>query len=159
MPGPFTTPVAPSVPFDSSIADPPASPAFSSDNVLDAIIEARNFAPGTASRFAVVMGRNGNVSNKWLQMFDSIDSNVTPFVAAETAQVIALSVAVNGNTTCRFGVYKNGVQFDDLTLDEESTNFKLLVTPESLVGGDELSVKLQNKNASDPVFSIFIKTL
>lgn len=103
MPGPFTMPVAVSVPFDGS----GASPAFSSLNVQDGILEARDTAVGTSAKGFIFCAYVGNANvGRYLEFFNNIDSNSAPLLFVGATKVIRIVSATTAtNATCTIGFY------------------------------------------------------
>lgn len=158
MPGPFTYPVAVSVPFDGTedsdgvLVDPP----FVSSNVRDAIIEARETAPGRLSRFVALSSKTGNIKNAWLEFFDSIASNTVPFVIAESGYIKAFSVCNTLSVTnAKIKVFINGTSVYIFQWTGKShfiNGLNIALNP-----GDKLSVKVGSKQLKNPIFNTFIQ--
>lgn len=138
-------------PFDN------ATNSFTATDVQAAIEEARDTARGQASRYAVVFGLQGNKSNAWLNMFSSIDSQSSPFVAAEPGEVRAMAVSnTNAAGTTEYTVYKNGVLLDVLTRTGTLTAYESgLSWP--VAAGDTFSVKITSGSSVDTAFALTIK--
>lgn len=138
-------------PFDN------ASNTFTATDVQAAIEEARDTARGQASRYAVIFGLQGNKSNAWLNVFASIGSDSSPYVAAEPGEIKAMSVAnKNSSGTTIYTLYKNGVAVDTLTRSGTQTAFEAGLTI-PIVAGDELSAKITTGSSNDTVFAVTIK--
>ena len=154
MAGPFTYPVSEALPFDGSLAVPP----FVAENAKDGIIEARDTAPGTSSRYAAVSGKFGNIKNAWLEFFDSNPSNTIPFVVAEAGEIKALSIAVQTSVTNGVvKVYKNAVLIHTVTFT--GLTFFVNGLTYSCVAGDKISVEVGNVSLKNPIFTTFVKVL
>jgi len=89
MAGPFTTPVAESVPFEAE-----RNPDFNglpgplvAENVQDAIEEVYNLSPGNA-RFTITLTHNGAVSNNtFIGYLNTIPGNNSPVILAIDCQL------------------------------------------------------------------------
>jgi len=158
MAGPFTTPVAISVPFlgvetSEGVA---VVPPFISKNVRDGIIEARETAQGTQARYAISTGKTGNVKNAWLEFFDSIPSNLVPFIAAEGGLIKAISISNQlavANGVIEF--YKNGALAHTLNWSGKTSFVNGLNI--SVTAGDEFSVYIGGKQLKDPIYCLFVQ--
>lgn len=143
-------------PFDPS--DPNAIAAgLSSLTVQQAIIEALNEAPGTASRYNLFFGHDNNVnSGTWLEQYKNLPSNLSPFAIAEKSIVRTLSISLNANTTGAVGLFKNGVLLTSISLTAariaivSGLNFPLLP-------GDSLSARPTSGTLPHPSFNIGIQ--
>lgn len=141
-------------PFDPT--DPNAV-GFSSLTVQEAIIEAKNEALGSASRFNLCFAWDGSAgTSRWLEQFKGAPSNNSPFVCAEPMRVKTLSIAVETNATSTVGLFKNGVLLTSISLSAariatiSGLNFTLNV-------GDSLSARPTAGTVSKPVFNIGIQ--
>jgi hypothetical protein len=137
--------VAQGVPFEA--------PDFDSDNVRDAIIEARYEAEGKA-RWVTLCAHDGTASSgRWLSFFANVASNITPFVVAEASTIKAISVGVQSNATATFTLFINGVAVETLQIAGQSANAKTgLNIPVASLGN--LSAQVTAGSCSRPIFTI-----
>lgn len=131
---PKITQVARSTPFD------PTGSSLASTNVNDALIEVLNTAG--RSRYALVYGYNGNSTPlRYLELFQNVASNVSPYIIPDTSTINYLSVSVQLNVVSSlFTVYKNGSAVTTITITNDKTAYYTLPTPINLVAGDAISV-------------------
>lgn len=161
MPGPFTFPVAQATPFEAN-RDPQyngnSGPSgITSQNVQDAIEEAKATAPGTISRYSALSGFDGNATvGRWLEFLTNVASNISGHVIAEPSSIKSLSVAVQSITTCTFTVYKNGIALETLVLSAQRKTNKINLN-HTLIALDELAIRVTSGSCSKPTFNIFIK--
>jgi hypothetical protein len=103
MAGPFTTPVAKSVPFES---EPERSNGFSSKDVQEAIEEALALAVSN-DRYLIFCQYNGNAGNgRFLEFFEGIDSSVAPVFFNAGTNVLEITVATTAvSSSGRFQFY------------------------------------------------------
>lgn len=162
MPGPFTTPVALSTPFEPN-RNPQyngnAGPSgLSSTEVQSAIEEARATAPGTASRFVVFGGFDGTATTgRWLEIVANVASNVSGFVIAEPSILKAISIATENNSTTSVGIYKNGVLLTTISLSAAQKG-RVSGLNFSLAELDELSMKVESGSSGKPIVGLFVQT-
>lgn len=142
------------MPTQTADSTPFSRVGYASDNAADAIIETALNA-GT-SRFAVIFGSNGNVSNKWLELFQAVPSNTSPFVMSEVGIIASLAVSAKTATTATFEVYINGISVDSIILTSSQTNSKSGLT-HSLSPNDTVSVKITTGSANDALVSVNVK--
>lgn len=158
MSGPFTYPVAASVPFDGTetVEGVPTDPPFVSENVRDGIIEARDFAEGTAAGYVIGCGKSANVSNAYLEFFDSLPSDQNPFIFVVNNILTGFSASTKTNSTCDYEVRINGVTIYTLQqINSTSAFIGGLEIP--VLAGDKLSIYVSNGAASRPLFNTFSK--
>lgn len=163
MPGPFTTPVALSTPFEPNrnpIWNGSAGPSgITSQNVQDAIEEVKSFAEST-SRFVVSPGFDGTASSgRYLEFSSNVDSNLSGFVMPRAGLIKELSLAVVSNATTTIEIRKwNGVTETVLTSISLAAQRKNKVTGLNVVlaADDELRVRVLSGSSSRPVMFIFL---
>lgn len=142
------TQVASSLPFDN------ADTIYVADNVQDAILETALNAG--SSRYGVIFSSNGTASNKFLELFQSVASNDTPYVIAESGVIASLSASVKNDTTVTFSVRVNAVEVTTITIN----NGKLATVSGlsiNIAQGDAISVFISSGSCRDPVVSVNIK--
>ena len=129
---------------------------FTAVECQSAIEEARDTAPGLASRYVAQCGKEANSqSGVWLQFFRGNPSNTSPFIFNEDSEIKGLSVSVRNNTTCDFDLYINGALIYTLSLSSSKVakvkGLSLLVNED-----DEMSIQLTGGGARDITMNIFI---
>lgn len=157
MGAPFTFPVSEAVPFDGS----GATPVFVSENAQDAIIEARDTAPGKA-RAPIILQHNGNLGNNFWHGYDSlIPSNGTPIVLPWDCKLTEYTFS-NNNTSVDgiMDFYKNGTAGGDIVYSVSFVNVNQVLTaaPDiSFNAGDLLRLRWRDtgQNPSDVVSVLF----
>jgi len=154
MPGPFTYPVAISVPFDNEDND------FDSENVQDAIEEAVDLAI-QASRYLVLADYGGNANNgRLLEFFPGLDSEEAPIFFDSGTKVIQLIMSTTSNSSsATIGFYDivNDPSFNTplYTLDMNNQKRKIdngsMGTPLfTIPPGGALTVKVDSSNINKP---------
>jgi hypothetical protein len=110
MPGPFTSPVALSVPFEPD-RDPqwggnPGPSGISSINVQDAIEEARADALAN-DRFLVLPSYGGNANTgRYLEVWGGQASNVSPIFFSVSARILSVTLqTTSAQSTCNLGIF------------------------------------------------------
>ena len=90
-------------PFDGSSA----SPSFTSDNVRNGIIEARDTAVGTSAKGFIFCSYNGNAgTGRYFEFFNNISSNDAPLLFVGATKIIRIvSATTAANATCTIGFY------------------------------------------------------
>lgn len=151
-PIPRTQPAG-ATPFDNS------TNGFVAQDTQAAIEEAYQLG-ANASRGPTVCGFDGTASSgRWLEFYANNPSNTNPFVLAEAAQLIALSIVTSATSaTGTATVYKNGVALTTISLAAQkknaisglSFNFAVL---------DEISIQITSGSISRPTLYMFIRTL
>ncbi len=147
------SPVARSTPFDNT------SNTFISTNVQAAIEEAYQTA-ANASRGPTVCGFDGSASSgRWLEFYANNPSDASPFIVAEPAELIALSiVTASTSATGTVTIYKNGVSIQTISLTAQKKN-AISGLAHLLSTLDEISVQVTSGSISRPTVYIFIRTL
>lgn len=113
MSGPFTSPVAQSVPFEPD-RDPQyggnAGPSgILSTNCQDAIEEVKQAALNN-DRFILLASYNGNANTgRYLEFFPNIDSNVAPILLTATSKCLSLVIASSAIHTATIGFFNLNV--------------------------------------------------
>jgi len=161
MSGALITYVAASVPFDGTekTDGTPVSPPFVSENARDGIIEARETASGTASRYVAISGFNGDAnSGRWLEFFSHNRSDEAPLVIAENSTILSMSLSTKDNSTGTANVLVNGTGVGIITITAaKSTYLNGLSIP--LTPGDLISVQVGSGSLKKRcLFSLFIRT-
>jgi len=107
MAGPFTTPVAESVPF---LSEPDRDNGFSSKNAQDAIEEALALAVSN-DVFLVLSQYNGNANvGRHLEFYVGIDSEEAPLVFPRGSNVIAVIARTAATSAiCTIGFFDNQI--------------------------------------------------
>ena len=109
MAGPFTYPVAQSIPFE---ANRPADRAFGgvpselqSENVQDAIEEAKVDAINN-DRFITLCSYGGNALNcRYLEFFPGIASDEAQIFLAAASRILTITARTTANSTCTIGFF------------------------------------------------------
>lgn len=136
--------------------------AYTADNVFDAIKETST--KGGQARFSLLFGYQGNSNNgRWLELFKNVASNSTPYIVAESSQLISLAISNGASSSgATFTIYRNGNSIATLSIGTgtgaNNTGYVILPTPIALAMGDELSVQQTSApSTTDPVFIVNIK--
>ena len=131
MSGPFTFPVALSIPFDGTEDSDgnPVVPPFQSENTRDGIIEARSTAPGKA-RASVILLHNGTLSNGfWHGYSELIPSNTTPIIIPWNCTFKEYTFAANRNSMDgRMDFYLNGTDASDIIYSIQFNNVDTILS-------------------------------
>jgi hypothetical protein len=162
VPGPFTTPVAISTPFEPNrnpIWNGVAGPSgITSQDVQGAIEEVKTFAENT-SRFMVSPGFDGNATvGRYLEFSSNVDSNIAGFVTPRAAVIKELSLVVAANSTMTVQLRKwDGVTETVLTSISLAAARKSSVTglSVSLAANDEIRAYVSAGSATRPIMNIF----
>ena len=151
MGGVVIYPVAESTPFDNE------SNGFISDELQSAVEEARDTAPGTASRYVVTFGYDGTAySGRWLEIRQNTSSETNPYVVAEPSKIKAFAISTKYKSTGTMKLYKNGVVVYTCSLSNQE-KFHDASLNVDLIPGDELSMKVTTSSFSKPSVFISIK--
>ena len=154
----YTSQVSASTPFDGTerVDGTPVVPPMVSENARDGIIEARDYAEGTAAGYIITCAKSSNASNTYLEFFDSISSDQNPFVFIETNRITGFSVSTKTASTCEYDILINGVSI--YTVFQIGTKSVYAPIPAIEVqAGDELSIFVQNGTANRPILNTFAK--
>ena len=90
----------------------------------------------------MALGYQGTAnSGRWLETFDSVASNTTPFITAEAATVVALSLVSKQTDTGTVTIYKNGSSLTTISLTAQQYNTASSLTF-TLVAGDQISAQV-----------------
>lgn len=145
--------VASSIFFDN------ATNGFTSDNVQSAIEEAYGDA-ANVSRGPTIAGFDGTGSSgRWLEFFQNNPSNTNPFILAEHAELVAISVVTSAATaTGNFRIFKNGVALQNIALTAQKKN-AVSGLSHDLPSLTELSVQITSGSVARPQIYLFIRTL
>ena len=127
---------------------------YAAEDVQEALEQTLNYTG--VSRFALLFAYNGQASNKWLELFQSISSDTSPYVCAEDGEIKALSVAVKNSTTATFTIYVNGVSVDTITLTAATQNSKSGLSL-ALATNDAISAKITSGSARDIILIAHIQ--
>jgi hypothetical protein len=146
------TPVAKSTPFDNT------TNGFTAADVQAAIEEAKTTA-ANASRGPTNCGFDGSAgTGRWLEFYANNPSNNNPFVIAEPAQLIAVSISAASNSTGTVTIFKNGISLQTISLSASRIN-RIKSLTHSFTDLDEISVQVTSGSISRPVVYMFIRTL
>ena len=144
-------PVAESVPFDNEANN------FVSDESQSAIEEARDTAPGTASRYVITFGYDGTAyAGRWLEIRQNTSSKTNPYIVAEPSTIKAFAISTKNTSSGTMKLYKNGSVVFTYTMNNEEKGYDASLNI-SLVPGDELSMKVTTNSFSKPSVFISIK--
>jgi hypothetical protein len=168
MPGPFTTPVAGSVPFE-----PNRNPGYGggpsgieSTDVQNAIEEVVGIVTSKA-RFAMVFCHNSTVgNNNWLGFSELVPSNTTPLIIPVASQLKEIAFSYNGlSVDGQMKIYKNGLLPGNViyTMTLTNQNNFILVSGLNilLAQGDRISAQWVDtgQNPSDAALQFFFQTV
>lgn len=165
MAGPFTTPVAQSVPFES---EPERSNKFVSKNTQDAIEEALALAIAN-DRYQVLCQYNGNANaGRILEFYSGIDSEDAPlhFNGSTTvSSIISSTTSTSSNATLGFYDKLNDPTLSTVlyTLDMNGQKSVEVTVPSisplfSLPSDGELLVKVDSGNIQKPHLQIIFSS-
>lgn len=145
--------VAETVPFDN------ATNGFTSEEVQAAIEEAYQ-AAANASRGPTVCGFDGTASSgRWLEFYANNPSDDNPFIVAEPAELIAVSIVTAATSaTGTVSIFRNGISIQTISLAASKKN-AISGLAHSLNTLDEISVKVTSGSIKRPTVYIFIRTL
>ena len=140
---------------------PFSEPGYLSDNVKAAILETSTVAG--QSRFSLTVGNNGTSSiGDYLDFFYLVSSFDAPYIVSEPSEITTLAVSNKRDAIgATFSVLRNGVNVASVVIPGSTPRYGyvVLVTPVSLVAGDQLSVQQTSApNTNDVFVSIGIKT-
>lgn len=161
MSGPFTSPVAYSIPFNGE--DPEAvSAGITADNVFDAILEAKTDSLNN-DRYPFEAQYNGNAgTGRYLEIFVGLASFPdAPFVFPENSQIKTITVGCSANTTATIGFFKttdlvNPVFTISLTAERRKIFTGLLY---SFLANDELAIKVTSGSLQRPFMRVWVNTV
>jgi len=149
----LATPVSKQIPFDNSIN------GFTASNAQTAIEEAKTVA-ANASRGPTIAAFDGSASTgRWLEFYNNNPSDNNPFIVAEPAQLVAVSIVTSaGSATGTVTIYKNGVSLQTISLAAQKKN-AVSGLAHNLVSLDELSLQVTSGSITRPQVYLFIRTL
>ena len=146
------SPVSKSVPFDNT------TNGFTSTEAQSAIEEAKSVA-ASASRGPTLCGFDGSAgTGRWLEFYSNNPSNGNPFIIAEPAELVAVSISASANSTGTVTIFKNGVSLQTISLSASRKN-RVKNLLHSLTDLDEISVQVTSGSVTRPVVYMFIRTL
>lgn len=148
MSGYKSTVVARSMPFDNT------SNGYFSTNVQDAIIESLNTSIARA-RFTILAAYNASANTgRWLEWFQSVESQSNPFVFPRDSVITELSLSVSTTATTTITLYKNTIAVQTISLTGQLfATLKLLTIVFN--EGDKLSVQVTAGSCTKPSLFIF----
>lgn len=165
MPGPFTSPVALSTPFEPN-RNPQwggnAGPSgIQSLNVQDAIEEAKADViayAGTVTRWEATCAFDGNGDvGRWLAWMQDNPSNANPLVVPRNGSVTEVSFSSDGNSTTTCTLFKNAIA-TAVTISTAGTNSAYLSgLTLAFVAGDKLSWQVTSGYSHRPSVFMFAK--
>jgi len=146
-------------------SDSERSNLFASDNVQDAIEEARNSAIGTLIEFHFNSG-GSNVNNAWLAFGDpSAPSNDVPMVAPQNLEIKGLVFSnKDDNSDTDMEIYCNGTLSATVEIRAKRYYWKVGATITTVNQGDRVSVFLKKYGTvssapSKPNISLYCKVV
>lgn len=163
MSGPFTFPVAQSIPFE-----PNRNPGFgggpsnlTSENCQDAIEEAKNSAFSN-DRYPFVSSYGGNANvGRYLETFPSISMDQAPFTFPENSKIVTVVLGAVSTSTGTVGFFK--------TTDLVTPVFTLSLTAQTRMtftslahvfnAGDELVIRVTSGSFNKPFMRVWVNTL
>jgi len=158
MSGPFTTPVAESTPFESTVLIP-------EDNVQAAIEYTYDNAPGNVARFTITLLNNGTVSNgTFMGYSELIPGDATPIVLPRDCLFTEFTFS-NNKTKADYTLLfkKNATGATPFySISKVNTQFFFDTTPnESFLAGDQIYVQYQDdgQNARDVALVLFFRNV
>jgi len=139
-------------PFDNT------SNGFASDNVQEAIEEGLSSSVKVSRGPTIAAFDGTGTTGRWLEFYANNPSNNNPFIIAEPAELIAVSISASSSCTGSVGIYKNNTLIHTITLTsakkERNKNLSVLFTDL-----DEISVKVTSGSIPRPTVFMFIRTL
>lgn len=163
MSGPFTSPVAYSVPFDNQDLDA-VTAGINSDNVFDAIIEVKSDALNN-DRYPVDCFYNGHAGvNRFLEFFPNITSavNGAPFIPPENTNIVTIVAGAVSNSTGTICIYKNGNYTTPLYTITFTNQKRVIVSGPALASLnalDEISIKVATGSFNKPFIRLWLNTV
>ena len=161
MPGPFTSPVAQSVPFEA-LRNPDFNGGLSpivSNDCQNAIEEVLHLALGSSvSAFIASYGGNANVG-RYLEIFPSISSDVAGLLVPITEMSIkVITLGAISTATATVGIFKKSdlvtpIHSISLTAQDRISEIGLNVM---LSQGDEVVVRVTAGSMNKPFMRIWI---
>ena len=154
MPGPFTSPVAFSVPFDN------AANGFVAQDVQTAIEEAKG-AAFENDRYPMLATYTGNANvGRYLETFPSLAMNNAPFIFPENSKIVTVSLGSVAATTGTVGFFKltdlvTPVASFSLTAQSRAL-FTLQNVPFNAL--EELAIRVTAGSFNKPFLHIWINT-
>lgn len=149
----LASPVSRQVPFDNT------SNGFTATNAQTAIEEAYLTA-ANASRGPTIAAFDGTASTgRWLEFYSNNPSDTNPFILAEPAELIAVSIVTSTATaTGTVTIYRNGVAIQTISLTAQKKN-SVSGLAHALSTLDEISLRVTSGSISRPQVYLFIRTL
>lgn len=162
MSGPFTSPVAYSVPFNNQDANA-ISAGLSSDNVFDAIVEAKNDALNN-DRYPVQASYGGNANiGRYLEIYPSLasDNANAPLIVPEASRISAYTAGCVSNSTGTLTI-RNLTTSTDLidivfsaTKEHNATGLMIMgINPD-----DHLGIYVKSGSLNKPFIRVWFNTI
>ena len=155
MPGPFTTPVAFSTPFES---EPERENSFVKKNVQEAIEECLALAISN-DVFMILASYGGHANTgRFLEYYSGLDSSIAPLFLPRGSNVIAIVAATTAKkATCKIGFYNTAITPATLLYEVEFVDQKR-VTLEGTVtsplfqiaAASELGIRISSGSINKP---------
>ena len=162
MSGPFTSPVAYSIPFNG--ADPLAvSAGITADNVFDAILEAKTDALNN-DRYPVQASYGGNATaGRYLEIYPSIasDSANGPLIIPELSRISSYTAGCVANSTFVLTI-RNLTTATDLLNITFTASKEVNATGLSVSGvnaNDHLGFYIKSGSANKPFIRVWFNTI
>jgi hypothetical protein len=165
MPGPFTSPVALSVPFEPDrnpqYAGNAGPSGIASLNTQDAIEEAKADAiayADTVTRWQATCAFDGTGSTgRWLAWMQNNPSNNSPLVVPRNGSVTELGFSSTNLSTTTITLFKNAVS-TGITISTSAQNSQTLTGLNvTFVAGDKLSFRVTAGSSGRPTIFMFAK--
>jgi hypothetical protein len=159
MPGPFTSPVSLSTPFEpnrSPIWNGSAGPSgITSLNAQDAIEEVKTFAE-TVARFSLVCAFDGTGSTgRWLAWMQNNPSNNNPLHMPKNGVITELTFTSSSASTTTITLFKNAVS-TGVTISTAAQSSQTVININyPFVAGDDFSFQVTSGSSGRPTVVMF----
>lgn len=165
MPGPFTSPVAQSVPFepDRVTALWPTGTGLSSENVQDAIEEAKNDSLNN-DRYPVQASYGANAGvGRYLEVYPALasDNANAPLIVPEISRIVAYTAGAVANSTGVLAI-RNLTTATDLLLINFIAGKEYNATNLNITGiapNDHLGFYIKSGSINKPFIRIWLNTI
>jgi len=115
------------------------------------------YSAGSGSSAPLKMGYNGNAGvGRHLQYQHNIGSNQAPLVIHGSKTLEAITIKTDQNETASFEIKKNGSVIHTFTITAADKKVETGIA-ETLVQGDEISVRLSSGSFQDPILTMWFE--
>jgi hypothetical protein len=163
MSGPFTSPVALSVPFQPNRnpdVNGGTSPIASSDTqnaIEEAYYDAIAYAD-TVSRFSACCAFDGNGSSgRWLAWMQNNPSDANPMVMPRSGVITELSFSTNGTSTTTITLFKNAVTTGQTIATVAQATKTATGLSVAFAAGDRIAFQVTAGSSSRPSIFMFAR--